>query len=98
LLLLASFDQAQTPQEVLTMEAVSRKLDVRASEPADSREWLEGRLHYIEHALESLLNVSQVRCPVCGETVGLKPLTDNPTSLCLICERNSGLNASFHTP
>jgi RNA polymerase-binding transcription factor DksA len=57
-------------------------------------------LHYIEHALEGLINGSQSRCHQCGEALGTGRLTLDPaaTSLCLICEKNFGLNAKFHTP
>jgi RNA polymerase-binding transcription factor DksA len=64
------------------------------------QEWLEGRLHYIEHALETLLNGAQSRCRQCGEALGPGRLMSDPlpATLCLICQRNCGLNAKFHTP
>ena len=63
------------------------------------REWLTGRMHYIDHALTELSGAEN-RCPRCGEALGTGRRTSDreAASLCLICQRNGGLNASFHTP
>jgi RNA polymerase-binding transcription factor DksA len=64
------------------------------------REWLQGRLHYINLALENLFNGAQRCCRQCGEALGTGHLWSDPSgaTLCLICQRNCGLNAKFHTP
>jgi hypothetical protein len=72
--------------------------DVSAGGPIDGRKWLESRLHYIEHAVERLLNEAPQRCRVCGETIGSRPLSGNVDPLCIICQRNNGQNARFRTP
>jgi hypothetical protein len=81
------------------MQTVSRDTDV-GTEPNDGREWLENRLHYIEHAIESLLTEAPRRCRLCGEAIGnnMRPGNAAIVSLCLICQRNGGLNARFRTP
>ena len=81
------------------MKTASRDTNV-GTEPNDGREWLESRLHYIEHAIESLLTEAPRRCCVCGETIGshMRPGNAAIGSTCLICQRNGGLNARFRTP
>ena len=81
------------------MEAAWTK-SVKTLEESQQASDTAPHLHYIEHALESLLNRVQSRCRQCGEALGTGRLTLDPAtaSLCLICEKNCGLNAKFHTP
>jgi hypothetical protein len=91
---------ASVLQEVKTPSvSAGEELNEDPPEVYSRREWAEGRLYYINRALESLLDGSHSRCRQCGESLGTGQLTTNSAArLCLICQRNCGLNAKFHTP
>ena len=92
---------ASVLQEVETRSVSAREeLNEDPREVQSRREWTEGRLFYINQALESLLDGSHSRCRQCGESLGTGELTTNSAAarLCLICQRNCGLNAKFRTP
>jgi len=53
------------------------------------REWMQDPLHYIDHALDCLLDAGDGRCRKCGEALGTGRLATEPAvALCLVCQRN----------